>query len=124
MSTVASVRATCDAAEHGAQRRGGPDDLFEHRRFVDVLAQDDVLVAQPLFRLFAIVDIRRRDVLPQHPSELVANRAGAGQKPPVGPIPPAQPEFRLAIGSSGTSWFPTSAGVSQAAAMRKPRQSR
>ncbi len=37
--------------QHGGQRRGGADNLFEHRSFVDLFSQRHVFLLQPLLSL-------------------------------------------------------------------------
>src|SRR5258706_13430416 len=51
-----------DAGKRRRQRRRGANDLFEHRGFVDFLAERHVFLSQPLLGTLAIVDIGARDI--------------------------------------------------------------
>jgi hypothetical protein len=49
----------------------GTDDLFKHRRAIDFLAQNEILVAESLFRFLLIVDIGGRRVPADNPAAVV-----------------------------------------------------
>src|SRR5439155_834413 len=72
-----------DQREHASQGRRRPDDFLEHRRAIDLFAQRDVLVADPIFRLLAIVDVRRRRVPSDNVSVLIAHGTIPDQKPTI-----------------------------------------
>ena len=72
-----------DQREHASQGRRRPDDFLEHRRAIDLFAQRDVLVANPVFRLLAIVDVRRRRVPSDDVSVPVAHGTISDQEPAI-----------------------------------------
>ncbi len=73
----------CDLREDLAERRGGTDDLLEHRSAVDVFAQRHVLITRALFGPLAIVDVGARRVPAQRLTELIPYRVVLHEEPPV-----------------------------------------
>src|SRR6266481_9198452 len=72
-----------DKREHASQGPRRPDNFLKHRRAIDLFAQRDVLVADPVFGLLPIVDVRRRRVPSDDVSVPVTHGAIPDQEPAI-----------------------------------------
>ncbi len=72
--------------------------LFEHRRAVDLFAQGNVLVLEPLLSLLAILDIGRRSIPTCGASLCIQCRIVADEKPAILPVSSPQPHFNIKRG--------------------------
>ena len=60
--------------QHLAHRFRGTDNFLKHRRAIDFLSQNEVLVPEPLFRPLLVVDVGCRDVPADDPAVFVFQR--------------------------------------------------
>src|SRR5216683_1969202 len=77
-----------DVCQHPPQGFGGPHDLLEHRRPVDLFAQRDIFASHPLFGLLAVFDVGPCRIPANNVSLLVPQRMVADKKPTILPAAP------------------------------------
>src|SRR5579863_2663011 len=75
------------------QRWRSSHDLFEHRGFVDLFAQCNVLVLKSLLGLLAIVDIRRGGIPTLDLALFISERVPAEEEPAILPVLPHKARF-------------------------------
>ncbi len=83
-----------DLIEHALQRRRRSDDLLEHRRAVDLVAQRLVLVAHAQLGALALFDVGAGRVPVHHATFSVAQRVVLNEEPAVLPIVAPRPPFK------------------------------
>src|SRR5580658_6654059 len=71
------------AGKHRSESRRSSNNFLEHRRFIDFLAQRNVLLLQSLFRSFAIINVNRRDNPTRNASQLIFQRLVTEEEPTI-----------------------------------------
>src|SRR4029077_4465605 len=77
-----------DLCQHPPKSFGGPHDLLEHRRTIDLFAQREIFASDPLFGLPAVFDVGPRRIPANNVSLLVPQRVVADKKPAILPVAP------------------------------------
>src|SRR6266436_5484 len=77
-----------DLCQHPPKGFGGPHDLLEHRRAIDLFAQREIFASDPLFGLLAVFDVGPCRIPANHVSLLVPQRVVADKKPAILPVAP------------------------------------
>ena len=95
-----------DLRQDSPQRAGRADDLLEHRRPGDLLAQGEVLLANAVLRLHALVDVGAGDIPADHASPPVAEGIVADEEPTIRAVVPAQPDLELERNARGQRLLP------------------
>jgi hypothetical protein len=63
-----------DLRQHPPQRFGGPNDLLEHRRAIDLFAQRKIFASDALFGSLAVIDVSSCGIPADDIAVVVANR--------------------------------------------------
>src|ERR1041385_4597138 len=84
------------------ERGRGADNLFKHRRLVDLLSQRNVFLLQSLLGPLAFIDIRTREIPTNHLSLVVAEWIVPNQEPTICPVAASETHVPLVIGGVRT----------------------
>src|SRR5713226_1853274 len=77
-----------DVCQHPPKGFGGPHDLLEHRRAIDLFAQREIFASDPLFGLLAVFDVGPCRIPTNNAPLLVPQRVVADKKPAILPVTP------------------------------------
>src|ERR1700752_3841806 len=88
-----SWRNLCHLRQHAAKRLGRSNNLFEHRRTIDLFAQHEILILRPFFIAFAVVNISAGCIPADNFSVFIPERVELDEKPTIPVIFPQRPLF-------------------------------
>ena len=97
VDSVGATLATCASVARSAV--DAPDNLPEHQRFIDLVAQREVLRSKPFLRLLSILDIGPGPVPPNDVSMFIVDRLIADQEPPILAVVPPESSFHRCGGT-------------------------
>src|SRR5262245_51749821 len=81
--------------QYAPERFGRTDDLLEHRRSIDLFAQGQILLPEPLFRLLAFFNVGGRRVPANNAPLFITQRIVPDQKPSILSVLSSRPYFHV-----------------------------